>query len=125
MGSQEPIVIEARGHTPSKKNAYTPRKDGRGMFKNSRLQEQIDRLAIQVPPDARDLRLISPDITFEFTYVKANWDRDGAVVTWMDILVQMSVIQNDNIASCNGRIVIEPAVRGEYDSVKITLVPKE
>jgi hypothetical protein len=118
----EPIEMEFSGHVPSKKNSYTPKRGG--MFKSKDLQDAIDRLAMQVPGEFRDLKLVSPQIEYFFTYTKANWDRDNAAVTLGDILVQMGVLANDNIASCNGPIVIHPAVRGDYDSCRIVITPR-
>lgn len=121
----EPIEIVLAGHPPSKKNGYTPRRDRPGFFKNSKLQTEIDRLAIQVPGEYRDLKLESPDIDYYFTYTKANWDRDNAAVCLGDILVTMGVLASDNLAHCNGRITLHPAVRGPYDETRIVLTPRE
>ena len=120
----EPIVLHLSGHVPSKKNSYTPQPNGKGFFKNQNLQTAIDRLAMQIPGEFRDLNLVSPEINFHFVYERANWDRDGAAVTLLDILVQMSVLKNDNLASCNGLIQIHPAVRGDQDAVTIVLIPQ-
>ena len=120
----EPVEILLLGKTPSKKNRYTPRKGGKGFFKNKDLQMELDRLAVQIPPEARDLRLKHPAIDFYFTYTVANFDRDNAVVTLMDILTGYAVLDgSDNIAHCNGTITIHPAVRGEQDGVRIVLTP--
>ena len=119
----EPVEIILLGHVPSKKNRYTPRKGGKGFFKNSDLQTELDRLAMQIPAEARDLRLEHPDVAFFFTYTKANWDRDNAVQCLMDLLVQYKTLEDDNLAHCNGTITIHPAVRGEQDSVRIVLTP--
>jgi Holliday junction resolvase RusA-like endonuclease len=123
MGPFLSLTLNLKGHVPSKKNSYRPKKGGKGFYKDDRLQAELDRLAMQIPGEFRDLNLISPAISFTFTYTKANWDRDNAVTALLDILVSMSVIKNDNLASCNGRIVIEPAVRGEDDGVVIVITP--
>ena len=122
---REPIVVQFRGTVPSKKNSYTPRSRGKGFFKSKSLQEAIDRLALQIPAEVRDLHLDSPDITFHFTFRKFNADRDNKVTCLLDVLVAYGVLADDNTLRCNGRITIEPAVRGEYDSVTITLVPRD
>ena len=41
----DPIVLTLQGKVPSKKNRYTPQKNGKGFFKNKDLQAEIDRLA--------------------------------------------------------------------------------
>lgn len=119
----EPIELILIGKPPSKKNRYTPNKDGKGFHKNKRLQTELDRLAMQIPGQYRDLNLVSPDISFHFTFEKFNSDRDGAVTAILDILVDMSVLRGDNTTSCNGTITIHPAVRGEQDSVRVVLTP--
>src|SRR5207249_3091312 len=123
-GMPDQIEILLRGKVPSKKNAYTPRRDRPGMFKSSKLQTELNRLAVQVPGYCRDLQLENPTLEFFFTYVKANSDRDGAVTTCMDILVSMGVLVNDNTKRCNGLITIHPSVKGDCDGVKIILTPK-
>lgn len=120
----EPMVIQLKGKIPSKKNSYTPRKDGKGFFKSTELKTELDRLAMQIPGWARDLKLVHPDLHFHFTYAKANWDRDNACTTLMDLMVTMGTLENDNIASSNGTTTIHPAERGEYDGVKIIIFPK-
>jgi hypothetical protein len=125
VNDASPVVLFLRGKVPSKKNAYTPNKNGKGLHKSRDLQTAIDRLALQIPAEFRDLKLVSPDITFDFVYQKFNSDRDNQMTCLMDILVQYSVLRGDNATSCNGRITINPAVRGEYDAVTITIVPKE
>jgi len=121
----EPIELLFRGHCPSKKNEYSPRKNGKGFFKAPELKAKLDRLIMQVPGDVRGLLLISPGIHFHIVYHTANFDRDSVVTTLLDILVQLQVLKNDNIASCNGLMMVHPAVRGEYDSTKVILIPQE
>lgn len=119
-----PIEIIFRGHIPSKKNSYSPRKDKPGFFKNSKLQTQLDRLALQIPGEYRDLKLESPDLHFYFTYEKANWDTDNAMTTLLDLLVRYGVLKNDNIKSLNGLKVIHPAKRWYFDGCRIVIFPK-
>jgi hypothetical protein len=123
--STEPIEISLRGHIPSKKNSYSPRKDRPGFFKNSKLQSQLDRLALQIPVECRDLNLESPDLHFYFTYEKANWDTDNAMTSLIDLLVQYGVLANDNIRRLNGMKVIHPAVKDKYDGCRIVIFPME
>ena len=118
------IVIELRGHVPSKKNNLRPRKGGGIMNDNKEVHALIDRLSMQVPGRVRDLNLESPDIHFHFFYQRANWDRDNACTTLLDIMVKYGVLKDDNVARCNGTITIHPAERAEEDSVKIILFPR-
>jgi len=122
--SADRIEIHFRGHIPSKKNSYSPRKDRPGFFKNSKLQGQLDRLAMQIPGEYRDLRMESPDLHFYFTYQKANWDTDNAMTCLIDLLVEYGVLVNDNIRRLNGLKVIHQAVKGEFDGCRIEIVPR-
>jgi Holliday junction resolvase RusA-like endonuclease len=108
------------GLTKSKKNSYTPTRGG--MFKNSALKAELDRLEQQVPGDLRDLNLIHPDITVRFKSRSARRDRDGLLASVLDVLVRCKVLADDSIGKCNGRIIIEPAEVCDEDSVTITLV---
>ncbi len=119
----EPIVIELRGKTPAKKNNWHPRRGGGVGITDPAIQTMIDRMAMQIPGHVRDLKLVSPEIHFHFFYEKANWDRDNAVTTLLDILVKYGTLQDDNVAQCNGPILIHPAERSDEDSVKIILFP--
>lgn len=120
----ETVEIEFLGKIPSKKNSYTPRKGGHGMFKSKELTQQLDRLAMQIPGDVRDLKLESPEIDFYFRYQSANWDRDNAATSLMDLLVNYGVLVNDNIKRSNGRITIHPAEHGEFDGCRVVLTPR-
>lgn len=117
------IVIEFRGRVPSKKNRYSPRKDKPGFFKDSKLQAELDRLAMQIPGQYRDLKLESPIVDFFFCYVKANWDRDNAAQALTDLLVEYGVLANDNIRRFNGTVTIHPAVLSDYDGVTVAIRP--
>ena len=119
-----PIVIELRGHVPAKKNNWRPRKGGGIGITDPAISEAIKRLEMQIPGTVRDLNLESPDIEFSFTYQKANWDRDNAVTTILDVLVKYGTLKNDNLKRCNGTITIHPAIKGEYDTLKLVLIPQ-
>jgi hypothetical protein len=121
--SIDPFTIELRGHIAAKKNNWRPRKGG-GIVLDKDARTAIDRLAMQIPGHIRDLHLESPDIEFIFSYERANWDRDNAVTTLLDILVQMGTLVDDNIRRCNGRITIHPAIQGWYDGVNIVVTPQ-
>jgi Holliday junction resolvase RusA-like endonuclease len=111
------------GHIPAKKNLKTPvrNKEGKVRFYNPG-QADIDRLALQVPAELRDLRLRHADFEFWFQVPDGRRDRDNSVTTLFDIFVQMGVIWNDSIARSNGKITIHPATLGDVAKtiIKIT-----
>lgn len=104
--------IELLGPVPSKKNSYTPRKDRPGVFKNSKLRAELDRLQIQIPGYVRDLKLVSPDIEIEMQVPNGRRDRDGALTTILDLLVSTGVLKNDSAAQCNGLVTLLPVTFG-------------
>lgn len=124
MTNLEPIEIKFVGFC-SKKNRKAPRADGRGMFIEPKTRQIIQQMELQVRGDVRDLKLEHPSVEWSFTYTNAHVDKDGIITTVLDILQKYGVILNDNIAHYNGRQVINPAVRGEYDSVTVVLTPAE
>jgi hypothetical protein len=115
------MFITFMGKVPSKKNMYTPRKGG--MFKNKKLQGELDALSLQVPGIYRDRLLKHPGIEFWFTVPKNGTaaDRDGKVTAIMDILVDMGVIKDDCIRECNGTMTIHPAKIGDLHQTMVHL----
>lgn len=112
------------GPLRAKKNRYTPRRDKRGFFKSSKLQEQIDRIAIQIPGELRDLKLESPDMEVWFYSPSRRFDRDGSLTTLLDILKQYGVIVDDNVAHFNGTVVLHPCLFAEFDYTIIKMVDR-
>ena len=121
----EPLELVIIGKVPSKKNSYTPKANGRGMFKNRDLQAAIDALALQVPGWMRDQRLRHPRIDFYFTVTADGQgaDRDSKATTLLDILVTMRVLTDDCIRECNGLMVIHPATVGDCHQSRIIITP--
>lgn len=109
------------GKVPSKKNRYMPRKDRPGMIKDSALRTELDRLGMQIPGELRDLKLTHPDIAIQMVVCDGRSDRDSALTTILDLLVQYGVIANDSIAKCNGLLRVPPAVKGEDWQTKVTI----
>ena len=72
-------------------------------------KESMDRIAMQIPGELRDLKLRHPRIEFNFVVGRINVDRDNIVSTVLDLLVLYGVMENDSVASCNNMIVIHPA----------------
>ena len=117
------LTITFRGYA-SKKNQWRPRKGGKGIFLDRRARLMIERMELQVPAEARDLKLEHPNMIWSFQYTNGHIDRDGIIATVLDILQKYGVITNDDISHCNGQWTIFPALRGEYDEVTVTLYPQ-
>jgi hypothetical protein len=119
----EPVIIEFRGFA-AKKNQWRPRAGGKGIFLDSTTRQKLTSLELQVPGDVRDLKLEHPDMEWFFTYTHARIDRDNIKQTILDILVKYGVLAGDNFAHLNGLEITHPAVRGEYESIKVILLPR-
>lgn len=119
---REPIEITFLGYC-AKKNRKAPNKNGRGLHIEKNTRIMIDRMEMQVPPHARDQMLDNPEVEWFVTYTNAGIDFDGIMATVLDILQKYRVIVNDNLAHFGNRQVINKAVRGEQDSVRVVLTP--
>jgi hypothetical protein len=95
------------------------------MFVDKKKKSILDSMALQIPGEARDRKFEHPEFSFHFTYTNGAVDRDGVIVTVLDLLQKYGVIVNDNISHCNGMWQVHPAVRGEYDSVRVVITPRE
>jgi hypothetical protein len=115
------------GHVPAKKNSTHSVDIGgkRKTIYSKDTYEELDRLAFQIPPEVRDLQLIHPEIEFWITVPQGRSDRDNTVTSCLDLLVLYGVLTNDSIASCNGKITIHPAVRGDIHKTIIKLTESE
>lgn len=121
-----PITLIILGKIPAKKNTkkVIKTRSGKWTATYGSAQQEIDRIELQIPGEVRDLNLVHPEIEFTFSAPLQNWDRDNAVTTLLDVLVKYSVLKNDSVLQCNGKIVIHPCVRGDWETV-IDILPKE
>jgi hypothetical protein len=120
-------TIRLIGHVPAKKNSTHSIIIGgkrRTIYSRDSYIE-LDRLAYQIPPEVRDLKLIHPEIEFWITVPQGRSDRDNTVTSCLDLLVLYGVLVNDSIASCNGKMTIHPAVRGDIHKTIIKLTESE
>jgi hypothetical protein len=120
LQQDDPVVVEFRGHIPSKKNFHRPSKNG-GIFQDKKTKIELERLEMQVPGQLRDLKLEHPEVEWHFRYTNAHVDVDGMKTTILDILQKYGVIVNDNIAHFNGRQVIHPAERADFPGATVVL----
>jgi len=127
----KPVEIKLLGHIPSKKNEWRIRwrRNGRGVYigLNESARRQIDALTLQVQAQwVGRTPLEHPEIIFRFGVRSRRPDRDNIMQTLLDILVLTRVLKQDNIAHCNGPILIEPAeISREWEWASIVLTPTE
>ena len=131
----EPIEITFWGKVSTKKNNYRPRKGGKGFFKDTTLQGELDALLLQIPPEFRNLKLVHPDIEFRI-YLdgtdkrhlagRQSSDKDGHWTTIQDILVSAGVLRDDSIRYCNGNFSSPSAqvTMDGCDRCVVVLTPK-
>jgi hypothetical protein len=128
VGLDDTYEIPLWGRVCSKKNAYRTRKDRPGMFKDTALRRELDRLALQIPGELRGLELVHPAIEVFFEIPKPAGrqrpdaaDRDGKLTTILDLLVAYKVLKDDSIRYCNGTVIVHPAKIGTQHYTKIVL----
>lgn len=125
MAPGEPIDITFLGFAAGKKNRKAPRRGGRGLYLEPKTKLALQRMELQVPSWARDRKLESPDVDWHMTYTNARVDFDGVMAGVLDILQKYGVIVNDNVAHFAGKQIIWPPQRGETDSIRVVLTPRE
>lgn len=117
LANSKPVLfcIELLGIIPPKKSLY--RIGRKGLFLNKEIAAIIDDLKRQATKTWAIIgsggALVHPSISVKFSVPSsksASWDRDGALVTILDVLQGAGVLVNDNVKWCNGRITIHEAV---------------
>jgi hypothetical protein len=91
------------------------------MYKDEGLQTELDRLAVQIPAECRDLNLLHPDLDVTFWVLDRRSDRDNMLTTLLDLLKDYGVIRNDSIAQCNGTVILRPAIICDHYKTVIIL----
>lgn len=122
MAPGDPVAISFRGFA-SKKNRKAPTANGRGIFIEPKTRAAIERMELQVPHWARDLKLENPEVEWYIRYTNGHVDVDGIITTVLDILQKYGVIVNDNITHFGNRQTIHPAERADEDEITVILIP--
>lgn len=112
------MIITLRGPIPSKKSLYRRGKNG-GLFLDRAVVKTIDGLIIQAKAAWHRPPIKHPHLSFELLVTSRRQDRDNILLTLMDVLVKAGVLVNDNIASCNGSVVLLPARVGSEEGARI------
>ncbi len=124
------IELTLYGPIPSKKNQYraivrtTGKHKGKAaLVKDRKLSSKLNYLVEQIDPEAWDLKLTHPRITFRRACPAENMnqDRDGMLTTLLDLLVRLGIIADDSDLFNNGRWVIEPTIVSSELRVDLTL----
>lgn len=102
------VTLTLWGHCPSKKNLWS--RGEKAQFLPPEVKEQIESLTTQALFAWKQPGPVEhPEITVKFYVNAARRDRDGMLTTLLDCLQAASVLVNDNLRRCNGRMVVEPA----------------
>ncbi len=73
----------------------------------------LQRAAMQIPGELRDLKLRHPEMVVHFTVAREDVDRDNIFSTVLDMLYDYGVIADDNVRHFNGVVKLMPAIVGE------------
>lgn len=96
------------GKCPAKKNLWARGKGGH-TFLNAEVKAQIDALTHQARAQWNGRGPVDhPELIITFQVHHARRDRDGMLTTVLDCLQESGILVNDNIAHCNGRMVLLP-----------------
>lgn len=106
--------LKLRGAIPSKKNAMervTTFGGVKTLIIKPRAKAMLDGLQLQLQSLWQQPPLLHPEIVVKFTVSNPHSDRDGLLVSLMDLLQPKAanIIFNDDIEHSNARITIEPA----------------
>lgn len=119
----EVIEVILFGKVIAKKNLYGIHPTTHKPFKNAKVLAELNQLIAQIDGYERNAFLEHPDIDLYFEAVHGAMDRDNALTTILDIFKEVSILVNDSIAQCNGKITIHPATWGEVWKTTIVLTP--
>ena len=124
LKTMPPTVLFLKGHVPGKKNLLR-RGRGHHLYRDQGVTAEIDGLILQAreqwgayPP------IRHPMMAITFHVRSRGGDRDNKLTTILDVLQQAGVLRNDNIAHCNGSIMLLPAIvvkKGENEATVIEL----
>lgn len=87
-------------------------------------KESMNRAAMQIPGELRDLKLQHPDLDVYFVVGRLNVDRDNILSSVLDLLVEYGVLADDNVAQFNGAVTLHPAMLRE-NGWETTILLKE
>lgn len=105
--NQKAAVMARRRHDTAKGKAGTPYAK---VVTKSVAKESMNRAAMQIPGELRDLKLEHPDLDVQFVVGRENVDRDNILSSILDLMVHYGVLSSDSVAKCNGTIVLHPAI---------------
>ena len=118
------MILTLRGNIPAKKSKYRSRCGG-GLYLDAATRACIEGLAFQAGSQWRRSShepVEHPVVTIRMHARQTRADRDGKLVTLLDVLQQAGVIRNDNINRFNGWLhlaPVEPALLDDYTEVEI------
>ena len=116
------MTLTIRGPIPSKKSLYK-RRGGHGLYLPEKTQQILDGIQAQLQAQWGGQRPMKhPHMIFQFTVTNILQDRDGMLVTCLD-LMQGVVIFRDSVGLCNGIITLHPALVGPDPGAVIEILP--
>lgn len=114
-----------KGVIPAKKNMYR-RGRGNSFFLPRCVAENLRSLELQAMIQWRPRPAVEhPDITMRFVLTSRRKDPNNLQQTILDVLQKAHVIVNDNVAKCNGRLVIEPSIVDPHGDESVEVIIHE
>lgn len=123
------MTITLFGHVPAKKNRWGPRRGG-GIMLAKDAAADIEALELQARIAWNNGGLPHgplecPALRITLHVRNRGADRDNKLATILDVLQKAGILRNDNIAHCNGRLILEPAVCVGTDGREMTVIEIE
>lgn len=111
------MILTFYGKSESKKNQLGQNPVTKKRYNSKKVKDAINYFIQQIPPEAYDLKLEHPNVTYQFTvpFNSTGQDKDGLMTFVQDILKKVGVFRDDNIRWHNGHISIPPAILGDKD----------
>jgi hypothetical protein len=97
---------------------------GMGLATKPEAREAMNRLAMQIPGEFRDLRLRHPRTEVWFYVARDDFDRSNGWCCLEDLLWQYGVIVDDCVREFNAELVLHPAELGDEWRTVVMLTPQ-
>ena len=128
--SREPIVLTFYGEPPAHKNEKMPirrrKKNGEmgmGLATKPAAKEAMNRLAVQITGEYRDLKIRHPHVEVWFYVMRDDFDRSNGWCCIEDLLWQYGVTVDDCVREFNGELLIHPAILCKEWKTVVALTP--
>jgi Holliday junction resolvase RusA-like endonuclease len=117
-------TLVLKGHCPSKKNLWKRGKGGR-TYIDHETAAIIAVLTAQAKAQWKREPVTHPNILVQFYVRDKRRDRDNMLTTLLDCLCKAGVLVNDNMAQCNGLLVVYPALVDKNERAEVCVTKRQ